>query len=136
MAARVRPVARATSDSVSDGVSAPNARITASPRSSDCTKCAARPPSSSDRLVAHSSSSTRWAIANAALAAGHARVDGGVQQHLGDLLRREPVAQRGAHVQLELALGAHGGQRGERDHAALAAVEARAGSRPRPTRSG
>jgi hypothetical protein len=32
VAARVRPVARATSDSVSDGVSAPNARITASPR--------------------------------------------------------------------------------------------------------
>ena len=36
-AARVRPVVRATSLSRSSGCSAPNARITASPRSSDCT---------------------------------------------------------------------------------------------------
>ena len=41
-AARVRPVARATSDSVSSGRAASKARMTASPRSSDWTKCVPR----------------------------------------------------------------------------------------------
>src|SRR3954452_20285591 len=42
------PVARATSESVNSGLCSSNARMTARPRSSDCTKCGARPSSPSD----------------------------------------------------------------------------------------
>src|SRR5204863_4152445 len=58
----------------------------------------------------------------------HAGVHGRMQQYLADLLRRDAVAQRGAHVQLELALGAQRREHGERDEAALAPLQAR----PRP----
>ena len=51
-----------------------------------------------------SSASTCWAIANARLAAGHAAVDRGLEQHLLDLVRRQAVPQRRAHVHRELVV--------------------------------
>ena len=57
-----------------------------------------------------------------------AAVDRGLQQHLLDLVGREAVAQRGAHVHGELALAAERDERGQRDRAAHAPVD----SGPRP----
>src|SRR4051812_48445274 len=51
-------------------------------------------------------------------------VDGGVEQHLGDLRRRQAVRDRRADVHRDLVLGAQRGQSGQRDDAARAAVEA------------
>jgi hypothetical protein len=58
----------------------------------------------------------------------HPGVDRSVQQDLADLVGRQPVAQRGAHVHGDLLLGAQRHEHGQRDGAAHAPVEAR----PRP----
>ena len=59
---------------------------------------------------------------------GHAAVDGALEQNLLDLVRRDPVAQRGAHVHRELVLASGRDERRDRDAAPRPAVEAR--SRP------
>ena len=72
------------------------------------------------------SSSTRWKTCERAVRGRDAAVDGGVQQHLADLLRRETVPARGADVQRELVEAAERDQRGQRDAAARSPVKARA----------
>ena len=96
-AARVRPVRRATSESVSSGSSGPNARMTASPRSSDWTKCS---PRSRHRFVQRLLGERHGGVRGR-----DAGVDRGVDQHLEDLLGREAVADRGADVHRDLVLG-------------------------------
>ena len=86
------------------------------------TGLSSRPP----RVFA--AASARCAIANAPFAAGNAAVDGALQQHLADLVRRETVSQRRTHVHLELVLAAGRDERRQRDAAARAPVE----PRPRP----
>ena len=65
-----------------------------------------------------------------------AAVDGALEQHLADLLRRHPVAPRRADVHRELVEMAPGCERGERHRAAGLAVEPRPGPDLAPLRSG
>ena len=56
---------------------------------------------------------------------GHAAVDRGLQQDLADLVLGDAVAERGAHVQLELLLAVQRGQHGEVEQAPGLARQAR-----------
>src|SRR5262249_32273359 len=62
----------------------------------------------------------------------HATVDGRLQKHLSDLLLREPVVERAAHVGFHFVRAAESGEHGEVDHAAFLAGEplARPGAAP------
>src|SRR5579875_1928465 len=55
---------------------------------------------------------------------GNTGVDRGVEQDLTDLLGGETVAQRTPHMHLDLVLPPERGQRGERDHRTVTAVQA------------
>src|SRR5580704_12068605 len=46
---------------------------------------------------------------------GHAAVDGGLEEHLPDLVGREPVAPGATHMELELVHPAERGEHGEGD---------------------
>src|SRR4051794_27513217 len=122
--ARVRSQIRATSLSVSSGWPASNARITASPRSSDWTKCGSRIGSAAGSVILgqHFLRDREGAVRG-----GHPGVDRGVQQDLADLLGAEPVAPGRPYVQGQLVVAVQRGQQGQRHAAAGTPVQDVAG---------
>src|SRR5665647_2916153 len=111
-AARVSPVLRATSDSVSSRSSASKASMTASPRSSDWTKSALWLAVAAARSVLTAGLWIRCRLAlvitkagehllgdcEGGVGGGHAGVDGSVQEHLADLLAGKTVVQGAPHM--------------------------------------